>query len=105
MDAARAYDDYVRSKVVVSDGGDNRLALELETETNFGLDGRRHELVRSNPESRQQLPWHRASRFRGIRAAGNKWTTQTSYKGINHHMVSTFIFIIILFLLCFYFVC
>lgn len=91
MDAAHAYDNYVRSKVVVADGQDSKSALELEMETNFGLDGMRHELVKSNPERRQELPWHRASRFRGIRASGVKWTTQISYEGTNRHMVSIII--------------
>lgn len=32
------------------------------------------------------LPWHRASRYRGVRASGAKWTAQICYEGVNHHL-------------------
>lgn len=73
--AATAYDDYAR---------------EVEGEKaqcNFDkkIDGKRikYEIDRTK---RPVLPWHRASKYRGVRASGAKWTAQISYDGGNHHL-------------------
>lgn len=75
VEAALAYDDFARSK----EGEDAIVNF------NPANDGRRtiHELDRSK---RPPLPWHRASKFRGVRASGAKWTAQISYDGTNHHL-------------------
>ena len=75
VEAALAYDTFVRAK-----DGENAIV-------NFdpANDGKRtvHEIDRSK---RPNLPWHRASKFRGVRASGTKWTAQISYDGTNHHL-------------------
>lgn len=38
------------------------------------------------PIKRPALPWHRASKYRGVRASGSRWTSQISYDGGNHHL-------------------
>ena len=75
VEAALAYDTFVRTKDGVS-------AIVNFDPAN---DGKRtiHEIDRSR---RPSLPWHRASKFRGVRASGTKWTAQISYDGTNHHL-------------------
>jgi hypothetical protein len=74
-DAALAYDEELR-KIA----GDH-----AEPECNFSKTGERNPDVTSsdNPLS---LAWSRSSRYRGVRAAGAKWTAQISYGGQNHHL-------------------
>ncbi|EWM26386.1 myb domain-containing protein [Nannochloropsis gaditana] len=47
---------------------------------------RRRPEVTKLPDHELPLSWHRSSRYRGVRAAGPKWTAQISYNGQNHHL-------------------
>jgi hypothetical protein len=47
---------------------------------------RRRPEVTKAPDHELPLVWHRSSLYRGVRAAGPKWTAQISYNGQNHHL-------------------
>jgi hypothetical protein len=71
--AAYAYDDEARKR-------ESEKAI-----TNFDDHGSRvPDLV--NDGVVPPLPWHRSSKYRGVRASGAKWTAQISYSGFNHHL-------------------
>jgi superfamily II DNA or RNA helicase len=74
--AAHAYDDYARE----IEGAE-------KAQCNFDKkDGGKRVKYDLDKTKRPILPWHRASKYRGVRASGAKWTAQISYDGGNHHL-------------------
>lgn len=75
LQAAQAYDDYARETE-----GD-------KAQCNFDKkNGGKRIKYDLDKTKRPVLPWHRASKYRGVRASGAKWTAQISYDGGNHHL-------------------
>ena len=79
--AARAYDEFVRKS-----NGDATLC-------NYAIDGTTRNTAAPPAEadsgSTCGLPWHRSSKYRGVRASGSKWTSQirlSNLGGLNHHL-------------------
>lgn len=73
VEAAKAYDKEARA------------LWGTTVEYNFNEKGERNDHVTSEGHE-LPLVWHRSSKYRGVRAAGPRWTAQISYGGTNHHL-------------------
>jgi superfamily II DNA or RNA helicase len=73
--AAQAFDDYSREV----EGANAQCNFDKK-------EGGRRIKYDLDKNKRPILPWHRASKYRGVRASGAKWTAQISYDGGNHHL-------------------
>lgn len=85
FDAAIAYDSVVK-KLEGSDDGCNFASPISSTGDTTGEAVRRMSVMPFPRDESPPLPWHRASKYRGVRASGAKWTAQICYDGVNHHL-------------------
>ncbi|CAM9989952.1 unnamed protein product [Discosporangium mesarthrocarpum] len=66
-------------------GGGGSFGADSEPRTNFTLDGvRRPEVTGGGNDL--ALPWHRSSKYKGVRANGSKWIAQINVGGVKTHL-------------------
>eukprot|EP00603_Paraphysomonas_imperforata_P012346 CAMPEP_0114454474 /NCGR_PEP_ID=MMETSP0104-20121206/2602_1 /TAXON_ID=37642 ORGANISM="Paraphysomonas imperforata, Strain PA2" /NCGR_SAMPLE_ID=MMETSP0104 /ASSEMBLY_ACC=CAM_ASM_000202 /LENGTH=2336 /DNA_ID=CAMNT_0001626863 /DNA_START=48 /DNA_END=7058 /DNA_ORIENTATION=- len=85
LEAALAYDGLAR-KLEESDEGCNFDSSFPSIDGKVDMASRRMNITPFPRDESPPLPWHRASRYRGVRASGAKWTAQICYEGVNHHL-------------------
>jgi len=74
------------SSAMVASGSNNSISSLAIVKSSGSEPPRRRPEVTKAPNHELPLVWHRSSLYRGVRAAGPKWTAQISYNGQNHHL-------------------